>query len=757
VRIRTQFIATVVLFAMILVVVGVSLVFTHRQAKHLQEQEYIAHALELGARELSYLFNDFLLHGERQQRLRWETKFSSFSQLLANFSTEEPEFANLILEIKANQERLHTIFAEVASTLGNGPPAGNHADYLAMIRIMWSRMEVQGQGIAFNASQIDRMLEEQGNRLQQRRVILLFALIGVFGAFLIISFVTVNRRILVALADLQEKTRIIGSGNLHLVLEEKKTDEIGDLSRAFNRMTANLRTVTASKADLEQEIRERRQVEEALRGSEAKYRNLFENMTEEVHFWQVVRDESNSIRTWRLVDANPPTLQSWGKMTIEEIRGKTTDEIFGPGAMEHYLPIVEKIMDQGIPHSFEDYFPHLDKYFRFTSVPLGDHFITTGADITVIKKTEERLRLALAKAEEGDRLLSALMEHLPEGITMVDVEFNVTRVSRYGQELLGNAEKDKITADKTAKKEIFHADGRTPMAFADLPLVRAVRAGEVVKDTEIVQISERGVRLPLLCNAGPIRDAEGRVIGGIVAWRDITDHKRTEEALRQSNQELQQFAYAASHDLQEPLRAIIGFLQLIQGKYSDHVDEKGRHYIERTVKAGKRMQEMIRDLLDLSRVSNTGSKFVPVDLNQVVQEIREDLQTIIQEKKADIVSADLPKLEVDPSQMRSLFQNLILNGLRYNENPTPVIEIGSSVHDDVCRIFVRDNGIGIPPKFHQRIFMVFQRLHTDREYAGTGMGLALCKKIVERHGGTIWVESQAGEGATFYFTLPRGR
>lgn len=245
---------------------------------------------------------------------------------------------------------------------------------------------------------------------------------------------------------------------------------------------------------------------------------------------------------------------------------------------------------------------------------------------------------------------------------------------------------------------------------------------------------------------------------------DISERKRSELALRQtlnelerSNAELAQFAYVASHDLQEPLRAIVGFLQLFESKYSDKVDRKGRNYIQRTVNASHRMQTLITDLLALSRVNTHGSTFEETDLNNVFKQVKERLQVPIKEKKAQIRCAPLPSLAVDAGQISTLFMNLISNALKYNTDDHPTIEIGwCDRQDDIC-FNIKDNGIGIDPKFYERIFIVFQRLHGRREYSGTGVGLTLCKKIVERHGGAIWVESEPGRGTTFFFTLPKER
>jgi len=265
VKIRTRFTIILVLFGITLITVAASFFATNRQVERLQKQEAIAHDIELGARELSYLSNDYLLNCESRQRTRWEAKFSSFSNVLSGLTPDDPEQAALVNDIELNQQRLKSAFAEVVSTLnGRSPPQGEVTD-MAFIRVSWSRMEVQNQGMALDASRLAQMFKAEADRLRQRNIILIFVLIGVFGAFLVIEHTSVHRRITGAISDLQAATRIIGSGNLEFAIEEKKADEIGELSRAFNRMTAGLRAITASKADLEQEVADRKRAQDALR------------------------------------------------------------------------------------------------------------------------------------------------------------------------------------------------------------------------------------------------------------------------------------------------------------------------------------------------------------------------------------------------------------------------------------------------------------------------------------------------------------
>ena len=252
------------------------------------------------------------------------------------------------------------------------------------------------------------------------------------------------------------------------------------------------------------------------------------------------------------------------------------------------------------------------------------------------------------------------------------------------------------------------------------------------------------------CNFMPIMEA-GYVN---VYCRDITERKHIEDELRRSNAELEQFAYIASHDLQEPLRAMAGMVQLLEQRYKGQLDERADEYILHAVDASNRMARLINDLLAYSRVDQRGKPLEPVNSAACVQAAILNLDTAIRESGAKVTCEDLPTVTANGFQLTQLFQNLIGNSLKFRGQREPRVEIRAMKLNDAWQFSVCDNGIGIEPQYFERIFLVFQRLHTRREYPGTGIGLALCKKIVERHGGRIWVESEPGQGSTFHFTIP---
>jgi signal transduction histidine kinase len=224
--------------------------------------------------------------------------------------------------------------------------------------------------------------------------------------------------------------------------------------------------------------------------------------------------------------------------------------------------------------------------------------------------------------------------------------------------------------------------------------------------------------------------------------------------LARSNGELQQFAYVASHDLQEPLRMVASFTQLLAKRYSDKLDDDAREFINYAVDGAKRMQTLISDLLSYSRVGTQGKAFELVHCDAVLDRVLKSLQLAIEDTGAVITREPLPAVAGDSIQLTQLFQNLLTNAIKFHGKKPPLVQISTENNGSMWKIAVRDNGIGISPEHADRIFVIFQRLHTKTEYPGTGIGLAICKKIVERHGGRIWVEASPGGGSTFFFTIP---
>ena len=266
-----------------------------------------------------------------------------------------------------------------------------------------------------------------------------------------------------------------------------------------------------------------------------------------------------------------------------------------------------------------------------------------------------------------------------------------------------------------------------------------------------------------------ILDASGNAIGLRTFLLDITQRKRAEQTLSEqadklarSNSELEQFAYVASHDLQEPLRKIQAFGDRLKTKYDAALGSEGLDYLTRMQNAAARMQALIQDLLSLSRVASNTKPFTAVDLGDVVRVVVSDLEVHAQERNGRVEAADLPVVFGDRGQLAQLFQNLIGNGLKFQKpGESPVVKVSSEAvtpsdgSGASWRITVEDNGIGFDEKYSERIFQIFQRLHGRSEYEGTGIGLAICRKIVERHGGAIAAHSSPGAGAKFVITLPQ--
>jgi|GEM_PF-1013404 len=354
----------------------------------------------------------------------------------------------------------------------------------------------------------------------------------------------------------------------------------------------------------------RRQAEEALRASEEKYRDLFENMAEEVHFWQLVRDKAGRIKTWRLVDANPPALKTWGRQTVDEIKGKTTDEIFGPGATEHYMPVVQQIMTEGVPYSYEDYFPHLDKYFRFTSVPLGDHFITTGADITSIKKAEEALN-------ESRQRLAVIVDSIADGFYALDRSWRFTHVNDAALRHMGKTREEILGR---TLRDIF------PESWGSLietEYARAMESGE-----------PRHFKNPSLITA---RILEIHAYPGseilTVLFRDVTEQTLLATALRESEESLR----LANEHLEQRVRERTMDLQNLTGELERSRHEL-RNLVSELVMAEERERKRIAGVLHDEIAQTLAAARMRLDLIQGRVSDQRDTQTL-QEVKAFLVQS----------------------------------------------------------------------------------------------------------------------
>ena len=359
---------------------------------------------------------------------------------------------------------------------------------------------------------------------------------------------------------------------------------------------------------------------------------------------------------------------------------------------------------------------------------------------------------AQKKAQDESRRLIRGIESAAESILLTDVTEQIKYV---------NPALKKLTNKNVIGQQLMYFLQNMGWSKSDYQrMLQAIAEGQVWSG-EICNSQSGRKRKNYLITVAPVLNEDQKIDGLVAVLNDITKLKMAEERLAQhaeelarSNSELEQFAYIASHDLQEPLRMVSSYCQLLKKRYYGKLEGDACEFIDFAVDGAQRMQTLIEDLLTYSRVGTRGQPFETTDCNEVMATVTNNLQIAIEESAADIKCSKLPVTIADRTQLVQLFQNLIGNAIKFRNGEVPKIRIRSKKENGRWVFSIKDNGIGIDAEFKQRIFEIFQRLHSKDKYPGTGIGLAICKKIVERHNGEIWLESQSDKGSTFYFTLP---
>jgi PAS domain S-box-containing protein len=488
------------------------------------------------------------------------------------------------------------------------------------------------------------------------------------------------------------------------------------------------------------DITKQKQAGEALQQSEARFTKVFQSSPEAI---AITRQADGQI-----LEVNA----SW-----EALFGYRREEAISQSASKLHLYVeplerqrlLDQLQSQGNVSNMEVRLRRKSGEVRQILVSMEsitlDHepcLLIFNRDITERKWAEEQFRLVVEASPQGVILVNA------EGLIKLvnartEALFGYTR-----EELLGQSVEILVPSQFRA-----HHDSYRNTFFA-APTVRPMGAGRDLfgtrKDGRLIPV-EIGLT-PLNTSTGPF------VMASII---DITERKQAEERLKEtltelgrSNTELEQFAYVASHDLQEPLRMVSSYTQLLARRYKGKLDADADEFIAFAVDGALRMKRLLNDLLAYSRVSTRGHPLRSISSEAVLDQTLANLQVAITESQATITHDPLPIVLADQTQLLQLFQNLIANALKFRAEQPPEVHISAEARGREWLFSIRDNGIGIDPQFADRIFVIFQRLHNQADYPGTGIGLAICKRIVERHAGRIWVESQPGQGATFYFTLP---
>lgn len=708
-RIRQQLVLSALAACAVAAVVMLGLVQVIRADADGLRQQTASQDIARDIGSLLTLTNEFASYGGERAATQWRLRYEQLVATVNQASQRSPQPPATLAELRRNLDTLPPLFEKLVEQSGAPPSALSARRHDLLIE----RLLTETQGIIESSHRwgYEVAAEQAGNQRWFSAVVLatpllFLLLLGGMG-------VMVWRRVLQPLGRIEAAVTSIRAGDLGARCNVQAQDELGDTARAVDSMARSLSTQT-----------------EALRSSEEHLRLVTDNVPALIGY----------------VDADGRYLmvnkayEAWHGLPREQLIGRPLRDFYDEAEFVPFGPYLQRalggeavefdadVMRNGRPWSMRmNYLPHVDDGGRTVGV------YVLGNDLTALRKSERQLR--------------TLMESSPLGMFHADAGGRCLYVNPAWLGIAGMTLRDSLGAGWL---RVVHPAHRAQIQAS---FVEAVTREQLVI-TEHRYLRPDGREVWVRGHALPLREG-GRVSGFIGTVEDITARRELDAELQRSNAELEQFAYVASHDLQEPLRMIASYSQLILRRHGDKLPAEAQEFMAFIEDGGKRAQALIADLLSLARVNSHGKPLEPVALGSALKDVLRSLRVALQEGNPSVTWDEaLPTVRADRRQLGQLLQNLLANALKFRGSEPLHIHVGASRDGDGrWRISVRDNGLGIEPKFHQRIFGMFQRLQLRDEHAGTGIGLAICKKVVERHGGRIGVESEPGRGSLFWFTL----
>jgi PAS domain S-box-containing protein len=556
-------------------------------------------------------------------------------------------------------------------------------------------------------------------------------------------------------------------GSIGDITEHKKKDEeIQKLNRELEQRvierTAELQTVNQ---ELRTKFVELEQIQKKLRESEERFRTAIRNSS------ITVFQQDRELRfTWVY---NP-----FPNLNPEDFIGKTDFELVSPQEASQLTKIKRQVLKsgEGVRRETQTNINGEVHCFDLTIEPLRDldgnitGVTCVSVDITDRKKMEDQLMKAQDTAIKERWHLETILDTIPSGVVIIEKpDGRITYMNQHGLELYGRKPAEGLTIkNHSLELKLFKPDGEL-FPSKRLPTSRAMIKGEVVRDVEVLIEHPNGQRITVLANASPLRNEAGEIIGSVGSFYDITEYRQAADQIKKLNEDLRRrtaelemankgleaFTYSVSHDLKAPLIVAGGFCRRISERYGEKLDDKGNHYLQRIQEACQHMNLLIEDLLSLSKATTGQMKFKSIDLSELVKSLAAQLKETQPQRNVTFAIEEGLTAKGDSRLLKIALENLLGNAWKYTiKCKEVVIEFGwAKTSGDERAYFVRDNGCGFDMSMADKLFKPFQRLHSDEEFSGTGIGLATAHRIITRHGGRIWAESELGKGTTFFFTL----